>query len=265
MSATFSIHQREYTPETLIHLHPYAQVVLPERGHLDLLVGRQRGAVRQSAYAVVAPETKHICRAVQPTRCLVVDLPRSLIAEASAAGPDGWSDTAFRLFDARVRALTHLLRVESIAGGLDDPLVAEALGRYAVNAFTTADRSARRPAATGPGGRLLAQRVRAYLDEHFREALSLASLADSLGASIAHVQRSFRADTGTTIVTYVQDRRLDETAGLLRTTDLSVTEIALRTGFGSASYVARLFARRYGTSPVRYRTDHWSGSDAIPS
>ena len=61
------------------------------------------------------------------------------------------------------------------------------------------------------------------------------------------VQRSFRAETGATIVTYVQDRRLDAAAILLRTTDLSVTEIALSTGFGSASYFARLFARRYGT------------------
>ena len=135
MFSTIAVHQRDYSPETLIHLHPYAQVVLPERGRLDLLIDGRRGAVWQSEYAVVAPETEHICWADQPTRCLVVDLPQPLLAEATANGPEWWSGSAFRSFDARVRALTHLLRVESGAGGLDDPLVAEALGRYAANAF----------------------------------------------------------------------------------------------------------------------------------
>ena len=265
MSANFSVHQRDYTSETLVHLHPYAQVVLPERGRLDLLVGGRRGAVRQSEYAVIAPEIEHICWADQPTRCLVVDLPRPLIDEASAAGRDDWSGSAFRSFDARVRALTHLIHVESNAGGLDDPLVAEALGRYAVNTFATPNQPAPRPAAIGPSGQFLARRVRTHLDEHFREELSLATLADTMGASVAHIQRSFRAETGATIVTYVQDRRLDAAAGLLRTSDLSVSEIAHTTGFGSASYFARLFARRYGISPVRYRADIWSGSGAIPS
>lgn len=260
-----SVTERTYTAEALIHRHPYAQVVLPDRGRLDLMIENQRGAVVETGYAVVAPETEHICWADQPTRCLVVDLPRPLIDEASAAGRDDWSGSAFRSFDARVRALTHLLRVESNAGGLDDPLVAEALGRYAVNAFASADRPAPQPSAISPSGRYLARRVRTHLDEHFREELSLATLADTMGASVAHIQRTFRAETGATIVTYVQDRRLNAAAGLLRASDLSVTEIALTTGFGSASYFARLFARRYGIPPARYRAAVWSESDAFSS
>ena len=264
MSDIISVHQRDYTPESLVHVHPYAQVVLPERGRLELLVSGRRGAVKQSEYAVVAPETEHICWADQPTRCLVVDLPHVFVAEANESGRDGWRDSAFRSFDARVRALTHLLRVESNAGGLDEPLVAEALGRYAVITFASPDQASR-PAAIGPSGRSLARRVRTYLDEHFREDLSLATLAEFMGASVAHVQRSFRAETGETIVTYVHGRRLDAAAGLLRTSELSVTEIALTTGFGSASYFARLFVRRYGTPPAQYREILWSESDAILS
>ncbi len=215
---------------------------------------------------MVAPETEHICWADQPTRCLVVDLPQPLIAEAAASSHDGWRRSAFRPVDSRVRVLTHLLRVELDTGGLNDPLVAEALGRYAASAFATPQRpSPGLPVAIGPSGRMLAHRVRAYLDEHFRRELSLSTIAVEMGASVAHVQRSFRAETGATVVTYVQDRRLDAATDLLRTTDLSVTEIAMATGFGSASYFARLFARRYGAAPSQYRAAHWSGSDALLS
>ena len=88
MSAAISVHQRDYTPETLVHLHPYAQVVLPERGCLDLLVGGQRGSVRQSEYAVIAPEIQHICWADQPARCLVVDLPQPLTLRGIRRWPE---------------------------------------------------------------------------------------------------------------------------------------------------------------------------------
>lgn len=264
MPATISVHRRDYSPETLVHRHPYAQVVLPEQGRLDLVIGGRRGAVEQTEYAVVAPETEHICWANRPTRCLIVDLPEPLIAGATGAQGE-WGTLPFRTLDARVLALTHLLRVEWTVGGLDDPLVAEALGCYATSAFASSEKASPRAALTGPSGRLLARRARTYLDEHFREDLSLTTVAQSVGASVAHLQRSFRAETGATVVAYVQDRRLNEAAGLLRSTDLSITEIALQTGFGSASYLARLFARRYGVSPSRYRTAIWSGSDAISS
>jgi AraC-like DNA-binding protein len=265
MPSVISVTERTYTPETLVHRHPFAQVVLPDRGRLDLVIEGQRGAVAGTGYAVVTPETEHICWAEQPTRCLVVDLQLPLLAEASASGGSGWTDSGFRPFDARVRALTHLLRVETAAGGLEDPLVAEALGRYAANAFAAPEPPPSRPVMKGPGGRLLARRVRAYLDEHYREELPLTAVADSMGASIAHVQRSFRAETGATVVAYIQGRRLDAASELLRTTDLSVTEIAIKTGFGSASYFARLFARRYGAVPSQYRASAWSESDALLS
>jgi AraC family transcriptional regulator len=257
MPSAIIVTERTYTSETLIHRHPYAQVVLPDRGRLDLVIAGQRGAVAGTGYAVVTPETEHICWADRPTRCLVVDLPRPLLAAACTAGPGGWDRSSFRPFDDRVRSLTHLLRIESRAGGLNEPLVAEAIGRYAANAFASPEQQqpSSQPVIGGAGGRLLARRVRAYLDEFCCEDLSLTAIAESVGASVAHVQRSFRLETGTTIVAYIHDRRLDAAAGLLRTTELSVTEVAHKTGFGSASYLARLFARRFGTSPSRYRTE----------
>jgi AraC family transcriptional regulator len=255
MPSAITVTERTYTPGTLIHRHPYAQVVLPDRGRLDLVIAGQRGAVAGTGYAVVTPETEHICWADRPTRCLVVDLPRPLLAEACTTGPGGWERSSFRPFDDRARSLAHLLRIESRAGGLNEPLVAEALGRYAANAFAAPEQRqpSSQPVTGGQGSRLLARRVRAHLDAFFCEDLSLTAIAESVGASVAHVQRSFRTETGSTVVAYVHDRRLDAVAGLLRTTDLSVTEIAHKTGFGSASYLARLFARRFGTSPSRYR------------
>lgn len=255
---------RTYTPQTLIHRHPFTQIVLPDRGRLDLVIAGRRGAVAGGQYAVVTPETEHSCWAgtgVELARCLVVDLPTSLLD----AVPQPPEPAPFKALDARSSALVHLLRVESASGGLADRLVADTLGRYAVRAFTADPPPPASRAAMSPGSRLLARGVREYLDAHCHGDLTLGTVAQCVGASVAHIQRGFRAEYGMSVVAYVHARRLTAAADLLSVTDLTVSEIAIRTGFGSPSYLARLFSRHYGASPSRYRSTNRSRSDADPS
>ena len=54
--------------------------------------------------------------------------------------------------------------------------------------------------------------------------------------------------------------RVDRACELLRATALPVTEIALRCGFGSASYFGKLFRARMGSSPTAYRRAHAGAS-----
>ncbi len=253
MQPEISVIARTYSPQTLIHRHPYAQVVLPDRGRLDLVIAGCRGAVTGNEYAFVTPETEHRCWAdisAGPTRCLVVDLPVSLFDITSRPG----EPPPFRALDARSSALFQLLRIESASGGLDDGLVADSLGRYAVRAFSDNPTPPVSSSTTSPASRLLARRVREYLDAHSHNDLTLGTVAQHAGGSVAHIQRGFQAEYGMSVVTYVHSRRVAAAADLLKTTHLTVAEIASRTGFGSPSYLARLFRRRFGVSPSRYRS-----------
>ena len=52
---------------------------------------------------------------------------------------------------------------------------------------------------------------------------------------------------------YYRDLRLEKARNLLRNSPLPLTEIALVTGFANSSHFSRLFARRFGAPPSRFR------------
>ena len=63
----------------------------------------------------------------------------------------------------------------------------------------------------------------------------------------------FKTYTGKGFTEYLNDYRLARAAEMLRATDLSLLEIAARSGFENFSYFNRMFKRKYGISPGKYR------------
>lgn len=94
-----------------------------------------------------------------------------------------------------------------------------------------------------------------YLDLHFKEYLSLDKIAQIHNISKYHLAREFKKYMGKTVVEYINDRRLNYGKELLQYSDLSVEEIALTCGIGSASYFISLFKRKEGRTPLAYRKE----------
>jgi transcriptional regulator GlxA family with amidase domain len=78
-------------------------------------------------------------------------------------------------------------------------------------------------------------------------------LAETAGVSLRQLERLFRTRLGRSIHAHYLALRLDRARQLLRETSLPVLEVALATGFGSASQFARAFARAHGDPPSRAR------------
>jgi AraC family transcriptional regulator, dual regulator of chb operon len=78
-------------------------------------------------------------------------------------------------------------------------------------------------------------------------------LAAIAGRSVDHLNRTCRRFLGTTASVVVNRLRLENAEHLLRTTSLSITEVAYSSGFGNLSYFYRLFRERAGCSPRRFR------------
>lgn len=74
-----------------------------------------------------------------------------------------------------------------------------------------------------------------------------------LSISYPHFRRIFRQYIRNSPGQYLQRARLEYAAELLRRTPLSLTEVAMQSGFGDTNYFSRLFSRRYKISPSRYR------------
>jgi len=102
----------------------------------------------------------------------------------------------------------------------------------------------------------LEQQLLLYIDSHYTENLSLELLARQFGVSPFRVSRIFSAKLHTSFPLYVNSRRLEYAKDLLANTTLSVTRIALDTGFGSSRTFFREFKRSHGISPGEFRRSH---------
>jgi transcriptional regulator GlxA family with amidase domain len=74
-------------------------------------------------------------------------------------------------------------------------------------------------------------------------------LAELAGVSLRQLERSFRTQLGRGVHKHYLALRLGRSRQLLRETSLSVLEIAMATGFGSASQFARAFRGTFGFPP----------------
>lgn len=96
-------------------------------------------------------------------------------------------------------------------------------------------------------------RVVEYINEHLHTRISGRELY-RLGA-LSHSQfcSRFRATFGMSVSTYIRMQRLRRAMRLLQSTPLTVTQIALQTGFTSSSFFSTAFRRHAGMSPANYR------------
>lgn len=92
------------------------------------------------------------------------------------------------------------------------------------------------------------------LEEPEIMSAGVAGLVEATGRSHAHVSRRCRETTGKTPTQLVNEARMKQAAHWLRTSALSVLEIAMECGFENPSHFHRLFKAKYGVSPRKFRS-----------
>lgn len=92
-----------------------------------------------------------------------------------------------------------------------------------------------------------------YIDVHYMEELTLEEVASSIGFSKYHFARLFRQYTNFTFCDYLNYRRIKVAEELLIQPGLSITEVALQSGFSSISTFNRLFKLQKNCTPSQFR------------
>lgn len=91
-----------------------------------------------------------------------------------------------------------------------------------------------------------------YIKDHLTEDLQLETIANQFSLSPIYFHKKFKATTGKTLHTYIEEQRLKKAISLLQTTNNSLTKIAFDCGFSSQSYFNYVFKRKMKQTPREY-------------
>lgn len=92
-----------------------------------------------------------------------------------------------------------------------------------------------------------------YLSTNLNQKITVSDLEKKFGYNRNIINELFMKETNSTVINFLINSRINFASSLLRETYLPVEEIALRVGFSDASYFQKVFKKKLGISPSKYR------------
>lgn len=122
----------------------------------------------------------------------------------------------------------------------------------------TAQEQARRSGQTADSGMTAMRSVRAWLRANACEDITVAGVAERFHYSPSYLTALYRRVFGIGVAEQITEYRIDRARELLSSTTSAVADIAAEVGYNDPKYFMRVFKRRTGLTPGRYR-------DAFPA
>ena len=92
-----------------------------------------------------------------------------------------------------------------------------------------------------------------YIAEHYTEKIIQEDIASQLHISVRYLSKLFKAHIGITLSSYINVYRINHSISLMQNTKLSLTEIALQSGFTNSQHYSKVFRDCVNTTPSQYR------------
>ncbi|MBZ2167435.1 helix-turn-helix domain-containing protein [Marinobacter sp. F4216] len=92
-----------------------------------------------------------------------------------------------------------------------------------------------------------------WLKEHYRDPAAISLLVEASSLPERTLKRRFKAATGSSMIEYLQNLRIEAAKRQLEEGRLSVEEVSLEVGYEDLSFFRRLFKRLTGLTPGEYR------------
>jgi len=92
-----------------------------------------------------------------------------------------------------------------------------------------------------------------YLNDNMNNPIRLTDLSDNFQYSLSSIKRIFKAETGSGIIDYLNNLRIERATWLLCNTNLPIKEISRQTGFIDVYYFSNCFKKKTGKNPTSFR------------
>ena len=230
------------------HLHTSAELIYIEDGSAKLGIGSLEYTMQSGDFAYIMPSNLH---AVVPdsyqTSIFVINCKTDLI------------DNVMKKYNG-CKPASPILRAHDVPRDLPYALISlaneenEDIARSWLNlVFTILCTNLRFTNITEGATSDLTSRILAYLGGHYRENVSLDDLANAMGVSRFHISHMFATKFGIGFKEYLNNLRIECAKGLLRATDIPISEVSQNSGFENQRTFNRVFSESTGISPRDYR------------
>ena len=266
----------ETAPDDLMHSHDYLEVALCLEGTGRFSFGQREDPIEPGDVFLIDNSDAHVALpdpGVRLRLLLVLFLPE-LIAAPGCRPFDSAYLTAFDDVPSGSRRIAHhsslarelrpiLFELKAAAEGGDpsdrhlvDANLRRLLGvviKDRGQAVTQADVAADVQVQLSP--------ALAYVGDHFREAITLGQIAETMHLSASRTRHLFKNATTVGFKEYVTKLRMAEAKRLLLQTDVNICEIACAVGYSNTYQFYKVFKRYTSMSPADYR--HYYSSQPV--
>jgi len=256
-----------------LHTHEFSELVIITGGVGLHVTGQDSWALTSGDVFVIGDTLPHDYRDMNKLRLINIlfDLEKLLIDKRDLLSLPGYH-ALFSLEPAwrqrhKFRSRLHLQPADlNVVSGFIDLLEAELKRRDAGFGFMATaifmqiigflSRCYER--SKNPDSRSLLRIANAitYIETNIQKPINLDELAQIAEMSKRSFIRAFHAAVGSSPISYLIQLRVNRAAELLRSTDDSITDIALQAGFSDGNYFTRQFRKALGASPRDYRKFH---------
>ena len=101
----------------------------------------------------------------------------------------------------------------------------------------------------------VAENIRQYIDMHYKEDISLQSVAEEMNYSDAYFCKIFKQCFDKSFIGYLTEYRLERAKQLLADVRINVKDISVNVGYRDSNYFAKVFKRAMGSTPTEYRME----------
>lgn len=241
------------------HYHEFCKLLLLVSGKGNYVVDGQRYLLQPGDAVLIGSRSVHrpeIEEGAVYERIIIYISPEFLQRESS---PDCDLSQVFSGKQGHVLRLKEPRKLFSLAAALEKELAGEDYGRDILSNAALlrllveigrkqrqADTQALQPVIP-TNSRVL--EMMQYIDRHLEEDLDIDALAEAFYISKYHMMRLFHRETGSTIHSYLSQRRLLHARELIAQ-GMRATQACYRSGFRSYSSFTRAYGRHFGTTPT---------------
>lgn len=241
------------------HWHDSVEIFIVLEGEIDFYINSSYYCLSKGKFIIVNSNEVHSIDAAKENFTIVVQIPMEEF--------ERYKEDHYILFkhnsgeykeqnEEFVRLVCHLFTVyEEKRYGYECEVLSDyyRMLYFLLTSYRETDVDAERVKISRQMSRLFD--ITSYIQEHFREDVTLVSVASAFGFSPTYLSRIFRRYANVNYKSYVLNVRVEYACKELLNTDKSINKIAENNGFPDGRSFSKAFLSRFGITPHRYRKE----------